>query len=135
MIRTEPTPRQQFIIVFSDRLHMQRRWYHIFLRPGFFHVYLMREAKAGTIFFQPMLRTWILDWRPQDTMEIIGELLRDGRFRVLVMDRPGDGVYYRFGPIHCVNVVKACLGIKSRAFTPFQLYRDLLQMGAIELKP
>lgn len=133
MIRHQPIGRQTFIVVFHDRLLPVRRWWHFLTKPGFYHCFVMKAAKAGTIIFQPLRGTWFLDWVPKDAPNCCAELLKDPRYKVLVVDRPGDASYNRAGPIHCVNVVKACLGVKSRAVTPYQLYRDLLQMGAVEI--
>ena len=126
--------RQLFWIVFHDRLTLQRKWYYLFLRPGFYHCAVMKAGIAGTIIMNPLHGTWVLDWIPQDIHEVTRQLLDDPRYRVLVIDRPSDARYTRFCWMHCVNAVKACLGIKSSAITPYQLYRDLLQMGATEIK-
>lgn len=134
MINLQKPGRQLFWIVFCDRLSRDWRWWHIFLRPGYFHCYIMKKAQAGTIVFQPFLYTWGLDWYPSDIEDVARTLITDGRFSVLVMDRPAEGAYSRRGPLHCVNVVKACLGITCRALTPYQLYRALLQQGAVEIK-
>lgn len=126
--------RQLFWVVFHDRVFQRRRWYHIFNTPGFYHCFVMKAGIAGTIVLNPMMKTWLLDWIPQDIHETVTQLLHDDRYRVLVIDRPPDASYNRFGLIYCVSAVKSCLAIKSRAITPFQLYRDLLQMGAVEVK-
>lgn len=127
-------PRTMFWVVFHDRISQQRPWYAFMLRPGFYHCWVFTSARAGTVILNPLKRTWFLSWQPCDPQELAEHFLADARYRILVIDRPAEAVYHRVTFPNCVAVVKACLGVKSHAITPYQLYRDLLQQGAVEIK-
>lgn len=132
-IRTDTPPRRVFYVVFNDRLCRPRRWWHLFCRPGFYHCWCYSETSGGVVVLQALERRWNVDWYQASAESFAAQLLADGRTRILVIDRPGDARYNPCRPIYCVQVVKAALGLLSSAWTPFQLYRDLLQMGAVEI--
>lgn len=135
MFKRELSKRKVYWVVFEDRMSLDWHWWHIFLKPGFYHCWVFTAGDAGTITMQHLRAGWHLGWHPCEPHELGQELYShpESRYRVLVIDRPTSFSYTWRGVITCVSVVKACLNIRCWAITPYQLYRHLLEIGAYEV--
>ncbi|TXH55978.1 MAG: hypothetical protein E6Q97_07555 [Desulfurellales bacterium] len=130
----QPPPTRQYWVVFHDRVSPERSLTGMWLKPGFCHCFAFVAGMAGAVAVNPLKTTWDVGWWPGEPHDLAMHFLSDPRCRVLTIARPGDARYYWLTLPNCVGVVKAMLGIKSLAVTPYQLYRDLLNYGAVELR-
>lgn len=135
MIRQECPKRRLFWVVFEDRMHQSWNFWHVFLRPGFYHCWLMTQCLTGSVMVHPLRNTWALEHSLKEPHEIAQELVEhpEHRYRVLVIDRSTRFAYSLRGVITCVSVVKAALGLRGLSLTPYQLYQQLLRLGAVEV--
>lgn len=130
MIRPERQPwtQQRFVVVFTEveRTH----WWDRFLAPGFRHCYVLVWDEVVWLYVDPAIgrtRVLILDqYEPRHPREWI----HDPDATLIEARADLDDLRLRcpwiFGPITCVEGVKAVLGIrKFWLFTPLQLFRYL----------
>lgn len=118
-------------VLFADCDHL--RWWNRFLKPGFKHVQLWRPIAFG-----PALddKFWLvvdpgvehidtrIDWSPQPPWERDPSITAM-RVEVAVRKKKVRD-FFSFGPITCVELTKAHLGIYSaRIRTPWQLAKYL----------
>lgn len=116
-------------VFFSDGDH-PGLWRHL-TRPGFRHV----EAAAyfadqdRWVFVLPArLRLGVFVLRPEEA-EGLYSMLWTRAAAVLRVEGSNDRWAMPIGA-GCVGTVKALLGVRSRAFSPYQLFRHLLREGA-----
>ncbi len=112
------------------------RWWRLFTSPGFRHVMAFRAGAAGTVVLvNPRsdfteVGSGVIDV----THFAIGLQQRLGA-RVLVapvLPRPAERVLPVVG--NCVQAVKDVLGLRAPfVWTPRQLHRRLVQLGAVEI--
>lgn len=104
-------------------------WWNRWLAPGFRHVFALRWTPRGWIHFDPAMDFARLDFvdapvyaRPQELAPPGSRLLRvETRIQLERMRAP-----WVVGPVTCVELIKALLGIRSFwLWTPRQLYRRL----------
>lgn len=121
---------QTWYVVFDRRRVPRCRFWHWFLPTKFSHVYMLREAAEGQlIILHPLL--WGLGVQTlQDTIE--NYIVAMGQDATAVLQYTADyrrvGDYISRGLYNCVTLVKAVLGLTTRAFTPFGLYRHMLRL-------
>lgn len=122
-------------VVFQNR--ESPRWWRCFLTPGFQHVQLWRPTRYGPAvndiiwqFVDPcleMIKTGVL-WGATPPWEFYPEATV---LRVTIL-HPSGKIREKFfmGPVTCVELVKAYLGIGSIWIrTPYQLWRHLRKRG------
>lgn len=104
-------------------------WWSRFLRPGFRHVSAAcwHVEERRWVYFNPSRRGLVIELYGEGEFPL-GSLMRGStatlRFASRFDRRSAPAVF------HCVGAIKALLGIRSRAFRPYALFRDLLARGA-----
>lgn len=118
-----------------------RRWWRIFVRPGWRHVSIVLPAyPAGQSLMRPAASQFVCMWTdhvrsdvlPQTPTAVCEAALKDGATCVIsiAVDQKFSGRYVPFGLLTCVSLVKAMIGCKAwYVWTPEQLARWLLQNG------
>lgn len=118
-------------IVFTDN-DVQDHWLHSFLRRGFRHCYCLRQIGEYVYYANPT--TSNIDSKIITGMPIEDYIFQEhGDNIVLKFKYPFDFNNRMFSIWNmlptCVNVVKLFLGLKLKAQTPYQLYRQLRREG------
>lgn len=106
-------------------------WWARFLRPGFRHVYAVSwfADQQRWVYFDPSrFRTAIHLFDEAQAHDAMTRLMAPATAILRVASR-ADRLNAPTFP-WCVGQVKALLGLRSRALTPYALYRDLLARGA-----
>lgn len=118
-----------------------------YFKKGFQHTYVLTKSGDNWVELNPRnhaLEVFVLPF-PLGT-DVPKLLVREHAHHFLYVKvkpkRKSNPSYNIFRTIHCVNVVKYMLGIKLFCFTPYQLYRRLInskdlerrQKGILELK-
>jgi hypothetical protein len=137
MNRTELVPLggnvEHWLVAFIDTAN-ETRWWHRFVRPGFRHC--LAFGFDGRCWLQVDCMLNLLDVRSfaEAEMTLVLEILASHHARILAVHRarPVSRPVPRF-PIYCVSTIKHLLGTRSRALTPWQLYRSLLRQGAVAI--
>jgi hypothetical protein len=113
------------------------RWWHYFLKPGFRHC--LAFGFDGRCWLQVDCMLNLLDVRSfaNAEMTLVLEILASHDAVILAARRRS--VVSHATPrafVYCVSTVKHLLGLRSKALTPYFLYRALLRQGAqvIDLK-
>ena len=132
-------------VVFQDRgergfwrFWCRRAWTHCWVFLPAYYPEPGLLARTYTIKVEPL--RWGIDVRlwPACPEVVAAEFLKSGVTAILEVDvdiKNPDRWVAR-GPITCVAVVKAVLGIANwRIWTPWQLFQYLLGRGAIFIKP
>lgn len=118
-----------WLVFFGDT--PRRAWWANLLRPGYRHIAAM-SCYADTerwVYVDPALHWTVIRVLTQEQAgPQIAALLEQSTAVLRVASRPGRGCAPTFP--WCVGQIKALLGIKSWALTPWQLYRALLARGA-----
>jgi len=118
-----------YYIVFTD-INVEPHWVHRFIRKGFKHCFCFYEIEGERF----CLNT--------TTANINYHLGVDAAFfknsTVLKFKYKFDfnnKIFYFWNMLPtCVSITKMVLGIRSRAITPYQLYKYLIKQGAFYLK-
>lgn len=129
MAANEP-PRRLWLVFFGEAKGAY--WWTRLFRLGFRHVSAAAyyADRRHWVYFDPA--------RPGTTIRLLTEDEWGAPFAALLQtckvvrfkgryDRQSSPATW-----FCVGSIKALLGIESRAFTPYQLYRDLLRQGGEE---
>lgn len=106
-------------------------WWARALRPGFRHCYAVSyysDQERWVEFNPSRTGTVIRLWREDEFAARLALLLTESSAVLRVASRGDRLAAPPF--VFCTGSVKALLGIRSLAFTPYQLYRDLLRRGA-----
>lgn len=119
-------------VVFTDRQRVRWRWWHPFCRKGFGHVYVIQPQQRG-ITTTDFLHSGIINLWHDCLIADALNLALDSGHRVLRYEATLPLDDWPRGVITCVSVVKAIVGLRSLAVTPYQLYGALLKAGADEL--
>lgn len=127
------TPRL-WLIFFGDT--QRRAWWANVLRPGFRHIVAVSwyAAEERWVYFDPALTgTSIRIFTAEQGPAMIDALLAQSSavLRVATRRDRGNAPLFAF----CVGQIKALLGLRSWAFTPHGLYRDLRARGAEPVYP
>lgn len=106
-------------------------WWARVLRPGFRHLCAVSRYDSADrwLYFHPARTgTSIQIFTDEQIKVVITDLLA----RSSVVLRVASRQERRNAPamVFCVAEIKALLGIRSRALTPYRLYRDLIARGA-----
>lgn len=121
-----PLPRV-WLVFFGDAAGPN--WWARMLAPGYRHVSAAcwHVEEKRWVYFNPTRRGLVIELYGEGSFPF-AELVRGStatlRF-VSRFDRTGAPAVF-----HCVGAIKALLGIRSRAFRPIGLFRDLLARGA-----
>jgi hypothetical protein len=118
-----------WIVFFGDT--PRRAWWANFLRPGFRHIAAVSwyPETERWVYFDPALRGTVIGvFTADQAPAMFDQLLARSTVVLRVASRHGRGAAPAFP--WCVGAVKSLLGVRSRALTPYALYRDLLAMGA-----
>lgn len=101
-------------------------WASPFLKPGFRHVFVVLSVGAYWIMVDPRNGLPIFDVVAGTDYDLESFYRGEG-YRVVVVDRPDDmpEPLWPLAWSNCVGVVKAILGNRSLALTPYQLYRSI----------
>lgn len=111
---------------------------HRLLQKPFLHCYCFRQIGDHIFFSNPT--TSNIDtkvYQQVDAEELSQEILRKPNTKILKFKYRFDIKNKMFNIWNmaptCVSVVKMFLGVRSRAVTPYQLYKHLLKRGAFHL--
>lgn len=115
-------------------------WWHRLLRPGWRHCYAIRAITPELLL---IIEHGGAAMRLEVVAQPIGSALRAAMAQrqalvLAVPEPPGPALGYAFrGPMTCVEVIKATLGIRAHAvITPRQLWRHLRRHhGALPVMP
>jgi hypothetical protein len=130
----ETPPARLWLIFFGDT--PRRAWWANVLRPGFRHIAAMSwyAAEQRWVYFDPACSgTVIRILTADEAPALIDRLLAQSSAVLRVASRHDRG--NAPAVCFCVGQVKALLGVRSRALTPYGLYRDLLARGAQVVHP
>lgn len=99
------------------------RW----LKPGFRHVYAVRDAGDKWVVLQPRLAFLDVFIMCKHEYPHIRTITGDKPKIIEVSHAIKEAKLMGFGLLSCVEVVKSALGIKHRStITPYQLYKGLM---------
>lgn len=130
------TDNQTWIVVF-DKCHGDGRWWHKLLHPKFQHVHLMRDIQEGSLIISPLIHIIAIKELTNSLLDLTNqESARD--VTAILQFTVHYGAQYKpafIEPLTCVSIAKRVLGIRSRLFTPKQLYHELIRAGALVIKP
>jgi hypothetical protein len=118
-----------YLLFFGDT--PRRAWWANFLRPGFRHIAAMSyHADAERwVYVDPALRWTVIRILTQEPAgRQIAVLLEQSTAVLRMASRPGRGGAPAFP--WCVGQIKALIGVRTWALTPWQLYRSLIRRGA-----
>lgn len=120
---------QTWYVVFSERRVPRWHLVHWIIHKPFSHCYLVRELPDGNAMLLDPLR-WGL--AVQITQKNLEEYLTAAAPHATALlsytaDYRRCGDYVPRGLYSCVTILKAVLGLKCLAITPFQLYKSLVQ--------
>lgn len=120
--------RVQWYLVFSDT--EAEHWWNRWLKPGFRHVFAIRRQGDIWLAFSP--QQGFTDIDALEGTESVMDIITNPHATVLHCDaeRVMQGLRVRslFAPFTCVEQVKSLLGIRHWCFTPYQLYRQLMDI-------
>lgn len=111
-----------------------RLWKKRWAKPGFHHVSLAGFDPDGSAWIIIEAHKWGIECRAKSALYGFEDILTEHRpttWLPVRRSRSLDETTTR-GPITCVSVVKAVLGERCRAITPYQLYRHLLEVEGYE---
>lgn len=122
------TPRRWLVMFAEPR---SPAWWARVLRPGFRHCYAVAwyaDQECWVEFNPTRVGTVIRLWKKEDFPARLTVMLAESTvvLRVIARADRGNAPAIAF----CVGQMKALLGIRSWALTPFGLYRDLRKRGA-----
>ena len=121
-------------VFFRDGENWLQRWV---LKKDFGHIFLLTKDKYNWIFIDPLpdfLNTIILSYRAEEDVPAKIVEMTGARFVLINVEkditrkqkiRPVAAFIPRF--VSCVGIVKYILGLRSRAITPYGLYKELLK--------
>jgi hypothetical protein len=138
-----PNLRKRFtaIIVFQGAEH--RRWWRIYTRRGWRHVWIIipayfPEPKLSAIRYSQIVNFWTDHVRSDVVFmapdKVAEEALRNGATCAIkfAVDQKFTGRYVPRGLLTCVSLIKALLSINAwHVWTPEQLARWLLRNGGV----
>lgn len=108
-----------------------RKWYLKPLRDGFQHVELWVRDRGVFIRMDPCFEFPVFEAHLHEPFLVMDTALKPTFVRVrrsLPTSKLSPPLV--FGPVTCVDAVKAALGIRAmRVFTPYQLYRYIKEHG------
>ena len=122
-------PARLWLLFFADPRGVA--WWCRILRPGFRHCYAAcwyHDAQRWVV-FNPTRRGTVIElWAEDQFGRRLAQFLDESSVVLRVASRHER----RTAPAMawCVAEVKALLGVRSAAVTPYRLYRDLLARGA-----
>lgn len=124
----------QYVIVFQprDKIHS---FYDRYTDKRYSHVYLMTKiSQTQTLVIDPLCFSICHIIRNESLEDAIKSAIALGATRILRYNKRNKytpGLNLR-GIYNCVTLCKTVLNIKGFSFTPKQLYRYLLKLGATE---
>lgn len=127
-------PRRMWFVIFSEGESLP--WWSWFFRRGFRHVRaaaFYADAERW-VYVNPGWRGTVLHvWRSEQFDYPLGDMLVKGAR--IVRYEAGFDRGFTPATFHCVGAIKALLGLRTAAVTPYGLYRALLRAGADDVTP
>lgn len=103
-----------------------RKWWLKPLKPGFKHVELWLNDRDVWLRLDPCFELPTLQAHLAPPQDLIDPALEPTFVRIQTTLHLGTlSTPWVWGPLTCVDAVKLGLGIRTRLFTPYQLYRHL----------
>ena len=124
-----PSCIDEFWIGFGE-FEPPRSWYHVFTEPGWRHVFCLGYSSERWILYDPLSRRAEIAALTGEELDMLIAACKRKGVRFLHFRRQEKHLFQRLTPIYCVSCVKHVLGIRGWAWTPRQLYRLLLRLGA-----
>lgn len=127
-------PPTDWIIAFFGDEAVEKRWWHVFTKPGFRHCFAFRYLVKADM--------WVaVDWSntglslgtiPKEAVDIIIIAVnQSGGAFLEILAKPQERRAIPPLPLYCVTAVKELVGLRDwRVVTPWQLYCALLRRGA-----
>jgi hypothetical protein len=117
-----------WVVVFQDHYDGNNRKWDFLTKKGFRHCYAMCMTDFGWLVVDP-LSSWLeIHVIKEGKGDLIAQAKSDPLSSGLLVTRVMKRKYLpRYLPMTCVSVVKSLLGLKSRAFTPYGLYKHLME--------
>lgn len=118
-------------IVFAEGQHILSR----FLKPGFRHVYYITKDEHNWLIMDPTsgsLTCTILPYGPEEDVIRLFKSYRDvtAILKIDTIHVPWKTLNYNpLRMVNCVNIIKYICGIKSWAWTPYQLFKSLTKQS------
>ena len=121
-------PHVAWIVVFQDHYDGDNRFWDFLTKPGFRHCYAMCMTEFGWLVVDP-LSSWLeIHVIKEGEGDMVAQAKSDPNSCGVLVQRTMKREYLpRYLPMTCVGVVKSLLGLKSRAFTPYGLYKNLVE--------
>ncbi len=108
-------------------------WFQKFLRKGFGHVFILTHDQYNWIVLDPHRLKLVFVIPPYKLTENVPRMLLIEGCRVVKITMFDRSTYLTGGHSpysNCVAFVKYCLGIKLFCFTPYSLYKKLLNLDS-----
>lgn len=126
-------------VVFDKPRSRKWRWWRLFTRTKFSHVWAFSEAGAGVIRFEPLAWGQCVTYEEESCTSMLEKFACSDCTAILsitvdyrtAVNEPRRGLY------NCVTMIKALLALQKCPFTltPFALYKRLcLHEGCIPIK-
>jgi hypothetical protein len=122
-----------WLVVFLDTVN-EPRWWHRFVKPGFRHCLAFGFDGRCWLQVDCLLNTLDIHSYAAAEMPLVLEILASHEARILAVRRQPP--VSRPTPrllLYCVSSVKHLLAVRTRAATPWQLYKALLRKGAVAI--
>lgn len=133
MVKNKKIDVKEFWIGFTRGCYRMSR----FLKKGFQHTYVLTKDYDNWIELNPRnhaLEFFVLPFKLE--VDVPGLLVREKGHSCIYVKiehrKKKNPNFNIFSTVHCVNIVKYIVGIKVFAYTPYQLYTGLLEMGDAE---
>ncbi len=123
------TNQDEFFLVFTEGDY----WTSHLLKRGFEHVYVVFCDGFNWIMMSPMSNRLDVRVVSLGADAFYPRLIKKAHPRhtvlgVKVADNSRGYVFRKFGFISCVSVIKYMLGVRGFAFTPYQLFREIIKL-------
>lgn len=135
--RGEKTGRTWFLVFQGDFPERPPHWWDFWTTPDFRHCWGYTQlTDEGVLTLDKGYNSLEIELEYPFSPAVYLSLLRVMPFTtaILKVSRPPDpGTLYHGAFYYCVPQIKALIGLRSWAVTPYQLYRQLLRMDGVEI--
>ena len=134
LIPLPDNPKVTWVVVFQDHYKNDQRFWDFLTRPGFRHCYALCMTEFGWLVVNP-LSSWLeIHVIKEGEGDLIAQAKNDPNSCGVLVTRTMNRKYLpRYLPMTCVSVVKSLLGLNSRSFTPYGLYKHLMEGDDVQL--
>lgn len=108
-----------------------KSWYHAFTDKGWRHCFCFGYSNGRWILYDPLSRRAEVAILTGEQIDRVIASCRAKGSKFLHFRSHRRHLFQRLTPIYCVSCVKHVLGVRGWAWTPRQLYRLLLRLGAV----